>query len=176
MTRSYRRSGHRTVSPPNWCPLEDVWGRELCRVVFTARLPHPWNLTYRVLCRLVTTVGLLVRSGRDKDLESVVLRRRLTVLRPSDRPASTDRSRPHPARRHRGRTPPCPPRRGSSRPTPVALAPPTHCPPLDPTPPTRRTAAHHSRCTRTRNTDGTRQRAGKRYRSPARRVRRRGGR
>ena len=44
-------------------------------VVFTARLRRCWSLMHRVLYRLlVALVTVLVRSGRDKDLEIVVLR------------------------------------------------------------------------------------------------------
>ena len=50
---------------------------------------------HRVLYRLlVTIVGLLAGSGRDKDLEIVVLRHQLRVLRrQTDRPALTERDR-----------------------------------------------------------------------------------
>jgi putative transposase len=49
---------------------------------------HSWNLVHLVLYRLlVSLVMLLVRSGRAKDLEIVVLRHQLTVLRRQiDRP------------------------------------------------------------------------------------------
>ena len=54
-----------------------------------------WHPMHRVLYRLlVTAVTLLARSGRDKDLEIVVLRHQLTVLRRQiDRPALTEANR-----------------------------------------------------------------------------------
>lgn len=54
-----------------------------------------WSLMHRVLQRLfVTIVTLLTRSGRDKDLEIIVLRQQLTVLhRQPTRPALTEADR-----------------------------------------------------------------------------------
>lgn len=50
---------------------------------------------FRLLCRFLTLVArLTVRSGRSKDLEIIVLRHQLTVLRRQvDRPAVTDDDR-----------------------------------------------------------------------------------
>jgi len=88
---------------------------------------------------------LAVRSGRSKDLEIVVLRHQLTVLRrQANRPQlnNDDRTR---ARRDRSGTPPAPTRRLARHPRhPAAMAPTTNRPPLDGTSPTTGTSIHFS--------------------------------
>lgn len=54
--------------------------------------PPSWCPVFRILYRFLTTLaGLAVRSGRSKDLEIIVLRHQLMVLRRQvDRPALDD--------------------------------------------------------------------------------------
>jgi len=68
--------------------------RKLDRGVFTPG-SRSWSLMHRVLYRLlVSLASLLVRSGRAKDLEIIVLRHQLMVLRRQiDRPALTEPDR-----------------------------------------------------------------------------------
>lgn len=128
------------------------------RVLFNARPPPSWSLMHRVLYRLlVAIVGLLARSGRDKDLEIVVLRHQLTVLRRQiDRAALSE-----PYRTLLGAIAAVLPRSRRAgwlvTPDASALASSPHRPPLDPTPPTRRPAAHPRLRPPTRGADGTRE-------------------
>jgi hypothetical protein len=78
------------------CIGSDTCGcRKPGRVVFAPRPPNYWTQMHHVLYRLlVVIVSSLVRSGRAKDLEIVVLRHQLTVLqRQIDRLALTGTDR-----------------------------------------------------------------------------------
>jgi hypothetical protein len=58
-------------------------------------MPSSWFLVFRILYRFLTALAwLIVRSGRSKDLEIIVLRHQLAVLRRQvDRPAINDDDR-----------------------------------------------------------------------------------
>ena len=58
-------------------------------------MPPSWHAVFRICYRLLTALArLVVRSGRSKDLEIIVLRHQLQVLRRQvERPAITDDDR-----------------------------------------------------------------------------------
>jgi len=58
-------------------------------------MPPSWSVGSRLLYRLIAALArLAVRSGRSKDLEIIVLRHQLQVLRRQvDRPAANDEDR-----------------------------------------------------------------------------------
>ena len=58
-------------------------------------MPPPWHIVFRILYRFLAALArLFVRSGRSKDLEIIVLRRQLQVLRRQiDRPELNDDDR-----------------------------------------------------------------------------------
>ncbi len=92
-----------------------------------------WLVVFRILYRLLTALTrLAVQSGRSKDLEIIVLRHQLQVLRRQvERPAICDSDRN--AARRRRRNTPLPAQRGLDRHTRnvAAMAPSTSRPPLD---------------------------------------------
>lgn len=58
-------------------------------------MPPSWSVVFRLLYRLIASLArLAVRSGRSKDLEIIVLRHQLQILRRQvDRPAANDHDR-----------------------------------------------------------------------------------
>jgi putative transposase len=58
-------------------------------------MPPPWCLVFRILYRFIAALArLAIRSGRYKDLEIIVLRRQVQVLRRQvDRPTLTEDDR-----------------------------------------------------------------------------------
>jgi hypothetical protein len=123
-----------------------------------ARCAAILSVVYRILYRfLATLASLAVRSGRSKDLEIIVLRHQLMVLRrQGDRPEpdNSDRSLLGAI----AQALPAPTRRLARHPRhPAALAPATNRPPLDPTHPRTRTAIHNLRDPPTHHRHGHRQ-------------------
>ena len=75
---------------------KDLWGPEIRSWGLTrANAPPSWGAVSRVLYRLIAMLArLAVRSGRSKDLEIIVLRHQIAVLRRQiDRPAINDDDR-----------------------------------------------------------------------------------
>lgn len=80
--------------PPSW-HVRLVGARNPVMVADQGERPPSWCPVFRILYRFLSTLArLAVQSGRSKDLEIIVLRHQLTVLRrQTDRPAIADRDR-----------------------------------------------------------------------------------
>ena len=81
---------------PAQVPLCTLWVPKIWSCALTRHDAFAsWGLMCRILCRLVVSLArLAVRSGRSKDLEIIVLRHQLTVLRrQNNRPAPADEDR-----------------------------------------------------------------------------------
>ena len=80
------------VTVYRWVQRFTLWGPETRSCGLTRENTAPcWTAVSRVLYRLIAAARLAVRSGRSKDLEIIVLRHQLTVLRRQvDRPALND--------------------------------------------------------------------------------------
>ena len=106
-----------------------------------------FRLAYLMLARVLSWLALLARSDAAKDVEILVLRHEVAVLRRQQPTPDADLARPRrPQRAEQAAAHPAAPAAARLTPNPAALARPARRPPLDlPATTTRPTARRHSR-------------------------------